>query len=535
MAVVAATLTACAPATPSPTPGSSVAGAPISSAEARSIPTPPSPAASPNPTAETPASTLGSTAPTPAAPSAPPPAAPTPPPPPTIALVPVVGFWSSTAGISLAELDAALTGSSKVYRRVLVAGSLKGATASTPARIRAAVNADARTLGLLAIDDVTPDVHALAIDGIDLFGNGRLRDIRTWPLLVPSAPGMDPATPSFDQSTTWTLVAAGDVMLDRSIYGRTVRQGKGADYPWDGGVADITGRTCCTTAGGRLPVVRRAGRAGAVRALFRDADLALVNLEGPAVDDFRWHPHGLTFTFDPDLLTGLRDAGVDVVTIGNNHIGNAGPGGVTETMRHLDEVGIAHVGAGKSAATAGTPAWFDVAGQRVALFGYDAIRPAYHATTRRAGSAGLAATRYRADIAKARRAGADVVVVLPHWGVEYQAVPTSGQRADARKLAAAGSTLVLGSHSHWVGAMETVGGTPVLYSLGNFVFDLVRSEETVEGILVEVTFVGARPTQIRLHPTVMVDVVQPNLLEPSGDGAVVIGRMRRASKALPGG
>jgi len=72
----------------------------------------------------------------------------------------------------------------------------------------------------------------------------------------------------------------------------------------------------------------------------------------------------------------------------------------------------------------------------------------------------------------------------------------------------------------------------VLYSLGNLIFDLTRSEETVEGLIVEITFVGARPAQIRLHPTVMVDLVQPNLLEPADDGAVVIERVRDASGAL---
>ena len=88
-----------------------------------------------------------------------------------IALVPVVGLWSATNGLSRAELDAALTGTSITYRRVLVAGSLSGATPSTPDAIRAAVNADARTLGLLPAGEVTPDVHALALDGVDLFGN----------------------------------------------------------------------------------------------------------------------------------------------------------------------------------------------------------------------------------------------------------------------------------------------------------------------------------------------------------------------------
>lgn len=448
----------------------------------------------------------------------------------SVAVVPVVGFWSKRRGISGAQLDAALNGTSKTYRRVLVAGALPGATPATPKEIRAAVNADTRTLGLLPVGEVTPDVRALSLDGFDLFGNDRLRDIAAWPLLAAPAPGTDP--PPYDPAGTWTLVAGGDVMLDRSIYKRAVRQGKGADYPWDGGFAEITGTRCCTAAGGRLPVVKRAGRAGAVRALFQDADLALVNLEGPAINAFRWHPKGLTFTFDPALLQGLRNAGVDVVTIANNHIGNAGPGGVTETIRHLDKLGIAHVGAGRDARSARLPAWFDVAGQRVALFGYDAVRPAYNATAKRAGSAGLVSARYRADIGAARDAGADVVVVLPHWGVEYRAAPTSRQRAHARALATAGATVILGSHSHWAGAMELVEGRPVLYSLGDLVFDLTRSEETVEGFIVEITFVGARPAQIDLHPTVMVDLVQPNLLAPAGDGTVVTKRMREASDAL---
>ena len=181
--------------------------------------------------------------------------------PPAIALVPVVGFWSATTGLSHAELDAALMGRSTRYSRVLVAGILPGATSSTPDVIRAAVNANARTLGLLPADEVTPDVHALAVDGVELFGNDRIRDVAAWPLLVPAAPGVE-RTRSFDAATTWTLVAGGDVMLDRSIYQRTVRQGKGADYPWDGGLAGITDRRCCTAAGYRLPVVRRTGPEG---------------------------------------------------------------------------------------------------------------------------------------------------------------------------------------------------------------------------------------------------------------------------------
>ena len=81
-----------------------------------------------------------------------------------------------------------------------------------------------------------------------------------------------------------------------------------------------------------------------------------------------------------------------------------------------------------------------------------------------------------------------MVVVLT--GVPAKAAPTSKQRGHAKKLAEAGSTLILGSHSHWAGAMELIDGRPVLYSLGNLVFDLTRSEETVEGLVVEITFWG---------------------------------------------
>jgi poly-gamma-glutamate synthesis protein (capsule biosynthesis protein) len=510
--LVAAMLAACAspwPTTEPSQPPSDVERGrtePISSAEPTVIPTPTPPTPRSTPT----------TTPTPA----------------SIAYVPVVGFWSTTEGISRTELEAALAGRSRLYRRVLASVAVPGSTQSTSALIRAAVNRDTRTLGLLPAGQVTVDVRALSVDGLDLFGNGRLRSLARWPLLASGAPGTPPS--SFDAASTWTLVAGGDVMLDRSIYERTVRKGKGADYPWDGGYASITGRRCCTPAGQPLPTLRRTGPKGIVRTLFREADLAVVNLEGPALDAFRWHPHGLTFTFDPALLEGLSNAGIDVVTIANNHIGNAGPAGVVETTRHLDDVGIAHVGAGRDAASARQPAWFDVAGQRVALLGYDAIRPAYNATAQRPGSARLTTAAYRADIAAAHRNGADVVVVLPHWGTEYTADASSAQQAHANRLADAGATVILGSHSHWAGAVEVVDGHPVLYSLGNLVFDITRSEETVEGLIVEITLSGPRPVQIRLHPTVIVDGAQPNLLNPASDGKVVIERMRRASIQLAG-
>ena len=105
-------------------------------------------------------------------------------------------------------------------------------------------------------------------------------------------------------------MAGGDVMLDRSIYQRTVRQGKGVDYPLGRRVRarSPAGVAARWLAGGSRWSAGPAG-AGGVRSLFRDADLAVVNLEGPAMDAFHWHPKGLTFTFDPALLAGSRTRG----------------------------------------------------------------------------------------------------------------------------------------------------------------------------------------------------------------------------------
>ena len=73
---------------------------------------------------------------------------------------------------------------------------------------------------------------------------------------------------------------------------------------------------------------------------------------------------------------------------------------------------------------------------------------------------------------------------------------------------------------------------PVLYSMGNFIFDLTRFEATLEGVIVELTFHGRQLLQVDLHPTVLIDLAQPNLLDPDRDGRVVLKRMEKASKGL---
>ncbi len=318
-------------------------------------------------------------------------------------------------------------------------------------------------------------------------------------------------------------------MLDRGV--RAAIDRHGVDFPFDGGTARITGRRCCSSLGWPVPVAVRTGNAGAVRSLLAGADLSIVNLEGPAPKRAQYHPDGLTFHFTQASLEGLDRAGIDIVSLANNHIGNAGRSGIVETVEALDRLGIDHAGAGATAKAARAPARETVGGIDVAVLAYDAIAPAYAAGPSTPGSAPLSGGGPAADIRAARRAGADLIIVYPHWGIEYRATATASQRAWAHRMIDAGADLVIGNHPHWAAAMEVYRGHPIWYSLGDFVFDHTWSEETEEGLLLELTFSGATLVQARMRPTLTLDASQPNLLD-AATGRVVLDRVFDGSGRL---
>ncbi len=126
----------------------------------------------------------------------------------------------------------------------------------------------------------------------------------------------------------------------------------------------------------------------------------------------------------------------------------------------------------------------------------------------------------------------DLVIIYPHWGIEYTMGPAQSQSRLAQRWVAAGADLILGNHPHWTQAIEEVDGKLVFYALGNFVFDQMWQENTMEGLIVELTYSGTTLRQVRLHPTLVIDQAQANLLEPAGDGQRVLKRIRESSDGL---
>jgi len=253
-----------------------------------------------------------------------------------------------------------------------------------------------------------------------------------------------------------TLIFAGDVMLSRGV-GRKMDAKGDWGYPF----RQVSG-------------------------VLHGADLAYCNLECPISDRGRNLHHLYSFRADPRALEGLKAAGFTIVSEANNHAYDWGPAALVDTLGRLHTMGIHTVGAGANTLEAHHPAVVDLGGVRVAFLAYVNIDPQDAAAgVDRAGVAWLDFERVAADIRFARNL-ADLVVVCPHWGVEYATAPTCQQQELARKIIDAGADLIVGSHPHVVQPLEQYRGRWVAYSLGNFIFDQ-KDPATHRGLMLKVT------------------------------------------------
>ena len=380
-------------------------------------------------------------------------------------------------------------------------------------------------LGLVPWDEVGPRVRALSVDGVWLLDSDRSGD---YPLRPEGATVPDP-------EELRRVVVGGDIVLDRGQYYTVIQKGMGIDFPLDGGYAAVTSRVPEPSAYSETGVIhqftaQRTGRAGAVREYLSDADLTLANFENPVIRAAIWHPDATTFTGDLRLMPILDQAGMDGVTLGNNHVLDAGTTGLAETTRHLDDAGIAHAGAGKDLAEARKPMIFDLGGTKVGVLSYLDV-PSYGwawATETAPGTAPLLQKVMKQDI-KRLRAKVDLILVMPHWGKEYIATPEPGQVELAHAAVDAGADLVVGGHAHWPKGIEMYEGKPIFYGVGNFLLDQSWSEETSTGIFAEITLYGDDVFQVRAVPFIILDYAQPNFLVPGAGGDRALRKVFAAS------
>jgi poly-gamma-glutamate synthesis protein (capsule biosynthesis protein) len=404
---------------------------------------------------------------------------------PTGYLIPVTGFMTLRDDVRLAELDEVLVPASyyAVARRLLP--SVRFEPVAPDSSVLARVRGRSTRIALVPPSLVDASVKTLSLDG-QFFWDPQL-DLARYPLRMEERPEAAIAGDS-----RWEMVAAGEMIFGRGVQWRIEERFGGDARPAFAKVKDI----------------------------LRGADLAVATLEAPLSGSRnRYCDSCVVFVGNEAYVAGISDAGIDLVTLAANHIGDGGPQGVLNTIRVLDAAHVAHVGAGADLDAAHRPAVVETKGLRIAFLGYTDVPPiGYSATATRPGHAWLSHedpsyAALRAEVALAKR-DADLLVVMNHWGIEYEEKPRPAQMAAARAMVDAGADIVVGDHPHWVQSVELYHEGYIAYSVGNFVFDQMWSMQTREGSLHRLFFGGDRLMSVRIVPTLIEDYYQPRLLAP---------------------
>nr|WP_315207353.1 CapA family protein [uncultured Albidiferax sp.] len=212
----------------------------------------------------------------------------------------------------------------------------------------------------------------------------------------------------------------------------------------------------------------------AIGPLLQAADVAIGNLETSIARPTTGTPLDnkiYTFRSAPNTVNVLKGR-FHAMSVANNHSGDFGRDAFLETLDHLRTAGIAAFGGGANLTEAHKPYWIEKHGIRIAVLAYNEFKPrSFEAGATWPGVAWSEDSHVVADIRAARAAGADVVIPFMHWGWEREPGPTQRQRDLAKTMVQAGADAVVGSHPHVTQGADLVLGKPVIWSLGNLVFD----------------------------------------------------------------
>ena len=258
------------------------------------------------------------------------------------------------------------------------------------------------------------------------------------------------------------VILAGDIMLGRSVLIKSLDKENNPNYPFLF-VSDF----------------------------LLSADLVFANLESPVVTDCPRFEHGFTFCADPRMVEGLVSSNINVVNLANNHILNFGKEGLEDSKKYLDNSNISFTGVDNLVIKKIEDTTFGFLG-----FDFTVNVP----------------IQKDWDLIKESDSKVDILIVGVHWGEEYQDKANNNQRAWAKKIIENGADVVSGHHPHWVEDYEYIDGKPIYYSLGNFVFDQMWSEETKKGLLVKLTFDDKKLVGEEFKNTYIENIGQPKIV-----------------------
>jgi poly-gamma-glutamate capsule biosynthesis protein CapA/YwtB (metallophosphatase superfamily) len=277
--------------------------------------------------------------------------------------------------------------------------------------------------------------------------------------------------------TRLTVAATGDFLIHDPVFRRARVYGHGRRYEF-------------------RPMLK------AIKPVIEGADLALCHQETPfSYGPPRGYP---SFRTPVGLAHAIRASGWDVCSTASNHTLDAGLRGVKTTIAVLDRVGVRHTGSYRTRAASRRTTVLEAKGLKVAFLAYTALTNGQripHPWTLNMAKA----RRIVRDARRARRAGADAVVVNLHWGAEYRSAPTREQRSLADALTRSKYvTAVVGQHVHVVQPIRWIHGTPVVFGEGNLLSGQTKPG-TRDGLIALLDLrlgrAGVRAVRVRYLPT----------------------------------
>ncbi|MFA5994827.1 MAG: CapA family protein [Patescibacteria group bacterium] len=278
-----------------------------------------------------------------------------------------------------------------------------------------------------------------------------------------------------------TTIFGGDVMLSRYV-----------------------GRVTANTGDYTLPFQN-------IAAEFKQADLAFINLEAPFKETGSYYvaDSAMSFKVDPKFITGLQSAGIDITSLANNHIGNAGVASIDFTKQYLSDNNIAYC-----------LEHYDIRivhDKKFAFLCYTYDR-------------NLDTNKLITDINTVKDQ-ADVIIVSMHNGNEYTENISSSQSNFAHTAIDNGADLVIGHHPHVVQRMEKYNGKYIFYSLGNLIFDQNWSWPTQLGAVIKITWQNDAIKKLEFKPIKIDKNFQPRFMD-FAEGKEVLARLQVADYSL---
>lgn len=277
-----------------------------------------------------------------------------------------------------------------------------------------------------------------------------------------------------------TLLFGGDVMLDRGVR-NSINKNFNGDYSALFKNLDI----------------------------LKKSDITFINLEGPASDQGIDKRNLYSFRMDPSIIPAIKGAGINIVSLANNHMGDWGTNAFSDTLLRLKENEILYTGGGINSKEAEQPIVVEKYGMKIGYLSFSDVGPNNMKASENTPGILLANNPRFEEIINNASGQVDSLIVTFHFGDEYKTIHNKRQEYLAHTAIDNGAKIVIGTHPHVMQDVEVYKGGYIAYSLGNFIFDQYFSTDTMQGMLLEIKLNRDKTMSINKNIVKLNKIFQP--------------------------